>query len=317
MSIDPKAGLDQKPETPGDGYPQVNALGQVYTTRKAKNVQLAFEGDITKYIESLPKAAETATKVAPLAAAPEVAGGLVGGAAIGGLAVGTGVIGISRMNGAADMAIREQLGANVGQQVGVAHGYSPFFNTPMDLDLRAVTPAMEAERKKAEEELRKKKENVAVTDPCKIGRYGDMKPGGKDPCPPGSDAHHVPADYVFRYGTRNDAGSRMPEVPSIDDGLSICLPKDEHQAAHRIGDPAVAKLGGTNGYAPLGDVLDTSIDAVDKAKKKKDDLWKKCMEKLKKEADDKYKNKRGWPVRTTKSPPGDPRDVPDSGAGDD
>ncbi|WP_437730042.1 DUF4150 domain-containing protein [Sorangium sp. So ce1335] len=152
-------------------------------------------------------------------------------------------------------------------------------------------------------------------DPCKIGNYGDMKSGGKDPCPPGHDAHHVPSDYVFRYGTRNDSSSRMPELPGIDDGLAICLPKHEHNAVHRIADPAVEKLG-KEGYAPLGDVLDASLDAVDEVKKHSR-AWEECREKLRSEAEKRYQKWRRVPVRTTKPPPGDPRDAYESQAKDD
>ncbi|WP_438017128.1 DUF4150 domain-containing protein [Sorangium sp. So ce315] len=152
-------------------------------------------------------------------------------------------------------------------------------------------------------------------DPCKIGNYGDMKSGGKDPCPPGHDAHHVPSDYVFRYGTRNDSSSRMPKLPGIDDGLAICLPKHEHNAVHRIADPAVNKLG-KEGYAPLGDVLDASLDAVDEVKMH-NRAWEECREKLRKEAEKRYEKWRRVPVRTTKPPPGDPRDAYESQAKDD
>lgn len=153
----------------------------------------------------------------------------------------------------------------------------------------------------------KKDEVKVVDDPCKTGRYGDRKRDGKDECPDGHDAHHVPSDYTLRYGTRGDGSSRMPDLGGIDDGWSICLEKADHAAAHRIADPAVAQLGGANGYAPLGDVIDKSVDAVDQVMKKKNDPnWEKCKEKLKKELKDKYKDKLNWPVRTTKTPPGFP-----------
>jgi hypothetical protein len=164
----------------------------------------------------------------------------------------------------------------------------------------------------ARHEQKKKDKNVEIQKLCKLGKYGDLKPTGKDPCPSGAQAHHVPPDMVFRYGTRTDNSSRMPDLGSQDDGLSICLSTDDHKTAHRLTDPAIRDLGGDAGYAPLGDVIDKSMDGL-KDLNPDDPTWAACLAKLKQMLDDQYKDKKKWPVRTTRNPPGDPRDAGSGG----
>lgn len=177
---------------------------------------------------------------------------------------------------------------------------------------RDIEQHREEQKKKGKGPSSDPDKNVQIKSKCKIGRYGDLKSRGSDPCPSGQHAHHVPPDYALRYGSRPDLSSRMPDLPEPNDGLAICLSASDHTAAHRLTDPEIAKLGGADGYAPLGGVLDKSLDGV-KDLKKNDEAWDACMKELRKQAAEKYKGKEHWPVRTTKSPPGFPTsDIPSS-----
>jgi len=110
------------------------------------------------------------------------------------------------------------------------------------------------------------------------GKDGVRVTGDKDECEPepydenqcskenGEAAHHIVPDFILRVGTRLDPGLRMPGAPSLDRGPSICLNKADHANVHReIASGMRAKLS-ANGTITLKDVLDISIDALDKVK---------------------------------------------------
>ena len=97
-------------------------------------------------------------------------------------------------------------------------------------------------------------------------------------------------------------------MPSLADGPSICLSggsktKDsEHNQAHEGTDPKIHGLGqqtnnGGVGVAPIGDIIDISVDEVAKVKPH-------CKDEIKKKVDDAFKgvdrNKYG---RTTQPLP--------------
>ena len=135
-----------------------------------------------------------------------------------------------------------------------------------------------------------------------------IKPYKKQKCPTGQQAHHIVPDYALRYGTRGDKGKRIPGMPSQADGPSICLSGgsknqgSDHNKAHDGTDPRIAKEGkrtdnGTLGTAPIGDIIDISIDEVTKVKPH-------CADEIKTKTNDAFKdvdrNKYG---RTTQQPP--------------
>ncbi|WP_372574332.1 DUF4150 domain-containing protein [Ruegeria jejuensis] len=83
---------------------------------------------------------------------------------------------------------------------------------------------------------------------CEVDRYGRMsKICGQY----GMQAHHIVPDYTLRYGTRKEGEegiNRIPNMPSLDDGMSICVvgnaatEETEHNRAH-FADAAIAELG--------------------------------------------------------------------------
>jgi hypothetical protein len=138
--------------------------------------------------------------------------------------------------------------------------------------------------------------------PCGIKPYKDQK------CPKGQQAHHIVPDYTLRYGARGDGESRIPGMPSLEDGPSICLsggsktPGSEHNLAHEGTDPRIAAVGrdlekGPNGVAPIGELMDISIEEVSKIKPH-------CGEEVRRKVRDAFKgvdpNRYG---RTTQSLP--------------
>ena len=130
-----------------------------------------------------------------------------------------------------------------------------------------------AEDKKKLEELEKAESggggnnnNVKVTghDPCDTGPYSD-----KD-CPPEYEAHHIIADMVLRYGVRG-SDTRIPNAPSLDEGLTICLSQSEHDRVHKIMNDAMKGMrsdpsNGVPGTAPMNKIVDMAIDAVEQVK---------------------------------------------------
>jgi hypothetical protein len=179
--------------------------------------------------------------------------------------------------------------------------------------------ALKTEARVAETEAKQEKNQVeqAVQDignnvnvpgngggdsPCGIKPFKDQK------CPPGQQAHHIVPDYTLRYGTRNDKASRIPGMPSLDDGPSICLSGgskvagSEHNLAHEGTDPRIAAVGrdpekGPIGVAPMGDILDISVEEVSKVKPH-------CKDEIEREVRKTFKDVDGRKYgRTTQSLP--------------
>lgn len=137
---------------------------------------------------------------------------------------------------------------------------------------------------------------------CGIKPYKDLT------CPKGQQAHHIVPDYSLRYGARKDGTKRIPGMPSLDDGPSICLsggsksPGTDHNKAHDGTDPRVAREGqkttnGPIGTAPIGDTINISIEEVSKIKPT-------CADEIKQKVDEAFKgvNKNTY-GRTTQQPP--------------
>ncbi len=139
----------------------------------------------------------------------------------------------------------------------------------------------------------------------------DVKPYKDQKCPPGQQAHHIVPDYALRYGTRGEGAKgekRIPGMPSLDDGPSICLSGgskekgSEHNKGHEGTDPRIKKEGqrtknGPIGAAPIGDIVDISIEEVSKVKPH-------CADEVKKKTNEAFKDvDRTKYGRTTQMPP--------------
>ncbi|WP_421357943.1 DUF4150 domain-containing protein [Agrobacterium rosae] len=102
---------------------------------------------------------------------------------------------------------------------------------------------------------------------CEIDRYGRMR----NICRLyGMEAHHIVPDWTLRYGARADATKRIKNLPSLNDGMSICvignaaMQDTEHNEAH-LGDSAIEGIGRRSnppGTALLSQVLTISTKAM-------------------------------------------------------
>lgn len=171
--------------------------------------------------------------------------------------------------------------------------------------------ASKAEQKKGTTKSEKKGEPAGDgTTIVGSGKDGDcgIKPYKDQKCPKGQQAHHIVPDYALRYGNRKNSSARIPGMPSLKDGPSICLSGGsktvggEHNLAHEGTDPKIAATGqrpdnGPMGAAPIGEIIDISIDEVSKVKPH-------CNEEIKRKVDDAFKGvDRSKYGRTTQQPP--------------
>lgn len=140
---------------------------------------------------------------------------------------------------------------------------------------------------------------------CGVKPYKDQK------CPEGQQAHHIVPDYALRYGSRGKGAKgqdRIPGMPSLDDGPSICLTGQarktggEHNAAHEGTDPKIAAAGqrtdnGGIGVAPIGEIIEIAVEEVSKVKPH-------CTDEIKRKTDEAFKDvDRSKYGRTTQQPP--------------
>jgi len=143
----------------------------------------------------------------------------------------------------------------------------------------------------------------------------NIKPYSKQKCPKGQQAHHIVPDYTLRYGTRKDKNSRIPGMPSLNDGPTICLEGNaktngtEHSRAHAGTDPGIDAAGkradnSPPGTAPIEEILQISIEGVAKVKPH-------CTDEVKKSVNDAFKGVKG--LGSTIQAPGSwpPSKVPD------
>lgn len=135
----------------------------------------------------------------------------------------------------------------------------------------------------------------------------------------GTASAPIVPDYALRYGNRKNSEARIPGMPSLDDGPSICLSGgskakgSEHNQAHEGTDPKIMAAGqrtdnGAVGVAPIGEIIDISVEEVGKVKPH-------CQEEIKRKVDDAFKgvdrNKYG---RTTQQlPKGETRSMLEQG----
>jgi hypothetical protein len=183
----------------------------------------------------------------------------------------------------------------------------------------SLIPGKKRKRKEKDEGDRKDKKETAPAsgnNGFKVEGSGSdggcgIKPYKDQTCPPGQQAHHIVPDYALRYGSRGKGAKgidRIPGMPSLDDGPSICLSGGskevggDHNLAHEGTDPKVKGLGdrldkGPLGVAPIGDIIEISIEEVGKVKPH-------CKEEIKNKVDDAFKNvDRKTYGRTTQNPP--------------
>lgn len=123
----------------------------------------------------------------------------------------------------------------------------------------------EKERESADPKAEPGKDGARVSgDPCDVREY-------KDRCPKdGSEklyAHHIVKDMVLRYGTRYEADKRIENTPSLDEGPTMCLTKEEHDEVHQRMDKKIRELGnrtdnGPKGMAPLDEIIEIAIQAL-------------------------------------------------------
>lgn len=264
----------------------------------------------------------------PVAAGMEAVGGT--GVAVGGTVSAVGGVadaGASTMDSAADWILTGKAPDFVGFAVGIVENAVINRITSMIPGSRAVlseAKALKTEAHAARNEVKQEEKQAeqAVQDqiaseignnvnipgsgngdsPCGIRRFSEQK------CPPGQQAHHIVPDYTLRYGARSDKESRIPGMPSLNDGPSICLsggsktPGSEHNMAHEGTDPRIATIGrdlekGPNGVAPIGAILDISVEEVSKVKPHcKEEIEREVRKAFKDVGRDKY-------GRTTQSLP--------------
>ena len=108
---------------------------------------------------------------------------------------------------------------------------------------------------------------------CLIGPYGKIE----DTCKKaGGETHHIVPDMAYRLGARpttaadqSSTADRIPNSPTFNDGMSICLTTGEHrtdeQAVHRTLNPAINALGASQtpaGTAPMPQILAASALAL-------------------------------------------------------
>ena len=77
---------------------------------------------------------------------------------------------------------------------------------------------------------------------CELMPYEDMICDG--------EKHHVVPDWTLRTGSstaKKDAATRIPGTPAYEDGLAICISKEEHKGIHKSVDRQIeaAASGGT------------------------------------------------------------------------
>lgn len=119
-------------------------------------------------------------------------------------------------------------------------------------------PQSETVRITEREEYRKK---------CQVDRYAKMK----NICGQyGMQAHHIVPDWTLRTGARSRISDRIPNMPSLNDGMAICVVGNaavndtEHNRAHAA-DGAIEELGASSDpkyTARLTDVKQASIRAM-------------------------------------------------------
>lgn len=101
-----------------------------------------------------------------------------------------------------------------------------------------------------------------TTWPCLVGPYREIR----KVCP--GEAHHIVPDMALRYGTRA-AGmqglGRIPNAPSFQDGMTVCLNPAMHYGVHGALTTvlhAAGTAGPVNGTAPMARITELSAMSI-------------------------------------------------------
>ena len=120
---------------------------------------------------------------------------------------------------------------------------------------------------------------------CLVGPYDKIKDTCKEA---GGETHHIIPDMVYRLGARpanaaeeNFKADRIPNSPTFNEGMSICLTKGEHRTdedgVHRSLNPSLNALGigeTPSGTAPMPLILGACTSALDALR----DISDKCKQ---------------------------------------
>ena len=79
-----------------------------------------------------------------------------------------------------------------------------------------------------------------------IGQYNQID------CPSGSHAHHIVPDMCYRTGTRGSSAPRVPNAPSLGEGMCICLTHSQHSNLHSSLNSSLRAMGTAPVPAPSG-----------------------------------------------------------------
>lgn len=93
--------------------------------------------------------------------------------------------------------------------------------------------------------------------PCNVGPYREVRKNRA------GGAHHIVPDMALRYGTRAEGmrgQNRIPNAPSFQGGIAICLSRPMHHGLHgalnvelrRLGNGNPPKWNRPNGYSYSG-----------------------------------------------------------------
>lgn len=106
---------------------------------------------------------------------------------------------------------------------------------------------------------------------CKVGPYEDVAPICN------GEAHHIVPDFAYRLGTRPtlaaeraSTANRIPNAPTFNQGMSICLTREQHGSGEdglhgqmRAPLRALGEVSPVPGTAPMGAILAESVRQIE------------------------------------------------------
>jgi hypothetical protein len=140
-----------------------------------------------------------------------------------------------------------EVGQNLINQLDIWEDHNPGIAPPTDIydDVAAMAVASAAAVSAiSADNTRISSRQKEEYNPCQIGPYSKMR----QICGPkyGMQAHHIVPDWTLRYGTRAESSKRIPNMLSLNGGMTMCivghatLQDTEHNIAHRA-DAAIEK----------------------------------------------------------------------------
>jgi hypothetical protein len=202
--------------------------------------------------------------------------------------------------------------ANANDLLSLKAGYPVDFRTMDPDELEKLLKKPWPDGKQMEENARNRTNPKAVPQtetvrvdeegkewPCLVGPYDQLR----KICP--GEAHHIVPDMALRYGNRTDGirgEGRIPNAPSLGQGMTVCLRNDMHSGLHTSLNTTLGTLGSTftpAGTAPMNRILRESQRSIDQIV----GLPKDCKEKAKVAAEYQMAPLGRQPGRTTLSLP--------------